>query len=232
MGTVRRVPARVLVVDDSEVVRGVIRLVLERGGLQVREATDGIEAMRVLFNETVDAVLLDVEMPGLDGWDTLERIREVSQVPVCMLTAQDDELSKVRGLRGGADDYLGKPFGNQELLARVEALVRRGRAAATEQAVDVYEDPVLRVDHQQRLVCVRGDEVAVTPSEFALLAAFVRSPGVVLSADQLAEAAFGYPEAADNQVKLYLSRLRRKLGDEVEIETLRGFGYRFRAPSG
>ncbi|WP_205696917.1 response regulator transcription factor [Conexibacter sp. SYSU D00693] len=226
--------ARILVVDDSEVVRSVVRLVLERGGFDVREATDGREAMKVVFAERVDAVLLDVEMPELDGWATLERIREVTALPVCMLTAQDAELAKVRGLRGGADDYLVKPFGNQELLARVEALVRRGKLAGSEGdttggVADRYDDGVLVVDHDQRLVRVRDQEVPVTPSEFALLAAFVRNPGVVLSPDRLAELAFGVPEAADNQVKLYVSRLRRKLGSEVEIETLRGFGYRLSA---
>ena len=226
---------RILVVDDAETIRTALRLLLERGGFDVREAPDGRQAMRCLFDERVDAVLLDVEMPDLDGWQTLERIREVSTVPVCMLTAQDAELSKVRGLRGGADDYVAKPFSNAELLARVEALVRRGRnlGGGGAAAADVTVSGMLTVDHDQRIAKAGDTELELTPTEFGLLAAFVRNEGVVLSADQLADMAFGGPEAADNQVKLYVGRLRRKLaaaGAGDPIETRRGFGYRWLSP--
>jgi DNA-binding response OmpR family regulator len=227
-----RARAHVLVVDDSSVVRGMVRTILERGGLDVREASDGREALRILFTGGIDLVLLDVEMPGLDGWQTLERLREVSEVPVCMLTGQDGELAKVRGLRAGADDYVAKPFGKLELLARVEALLRRsGVADDAGGVVERYEDGVVSVDHHQRLVIVDGREVPVTPTEYALMSAFVRNAGQVLSPDQLAELALG-GEDASAQVKLYVSRLRRKLaealGDDAPIETLRGFGYRYR----
>ena len=234
MSTVPASPrAHALVVDDSAVVRGMVRSVLERGDFAVREAQDGREALRLLFAGGIDLVLLDVEMPGLNGWETLERMREVSDVPVCMLTGQDGELAKVRGLRAGADDYVAKPFGKLELLARAEALVRRvERTPSADRAVaDRYEDALVAVDHQQRLVVVDGREVPVTPTEYALLSAFVRNAGQVLSADQLAELALGGDDQAA-QVKLYVSRLRRKLaealGADAPIETLRGFGYRYR----
>jgi DNA-binding response OmpR family regulator len=226
--------SRILVVDDDVVVRTVLRRVLEQAGFAVIEAADGRAGLRVLFREHVDGVFLDVEMPELDGWETLERIREVTDVPICMLTGQDAELAKVRGLRSGADDYVVKPFGTQELLARAEALVRRG--AGRDSAVrlaDVYEDAHLRLDHEQRLAWAGGAELALTPTEFGLLAAFVRNPGHVLSAERLAELAWNGQFAASEQVKLYVSRLRRKLVPAVgtdPIETLRGFGYRYRRP--
>ena len=122
--------ASVLVVDDEADIRSLVRELLERAGHDVVEAGDGNEGLRVFFSSRPDLVVLDVSMPGLDGWGTLERIRELSDVPVVMLTAQAQELAKVRGLRGGADDYITKPFGRQELLARVEANLRRQRSDA------------------------------------------------------------------------------------------------------
>ena len=119
--------ASVLIVDDDADIRGLLREVLERASHTVIEAGDGREGLRLFHAEQPDLVILDVSMPGFDGWQTLERIRELSAVPVVMLSAQDHELAKVRGLRGGADDYVTKPFGPQELLARVEGLLRKGR---------------------------------------------------------------------------------------------------------
>ncbi|WP_022927929.1 response regulator transcription factor [Patulibacter americanus] len=226
--------SQILVVDDDESIREVVQLVLERGGMRVRTAEDGRAALKVLFAGTVDAVLLDVDMPGLDGWQTLERIREVTDVPVCMLTSEDAELAKVRALRGGADDYVVKPFGPQELLARVEALVRRGRSAgAAAETVDVYEDDLLVVDREQRLVTLRGTELSLTRREYALLAALTSEAGRVLPSDVLIERVWDGMATAD-QVKLYVSRLRRKLAvhdADTAVETVRGIGYRYRPAS-
>ncbi|WP_210491749.1 response regulator transcription factor [Patulibacter sp. SYSU D01012] len=224
--------SQILVVDDDEAIREVVQLVLERGGMLVRTAEDGRGALKVLFGGTVDAVLLDVDMPGLDGWQTLERIREVTDVPVCMLTSEDAELAKVRALRGGADDYVVKPFGAQELLARVEALVRRGRPAAAP-AQDLYEDARVRVDRQQRLVSIDGDELALTRREYGLMAALTAEAGRVLPSDVLVDRVWDGMATAD-QVKLYVSRLRRKLADhdaDKTVETVRGIGYRYRPPA-
>jgi DNA-binding response OmpR family regulator len=151
-----------------------------------------------------------------------------------MLTARAAELEKVRGLKGGADDYITKPFGRQELLARIEAMLRRGGDRGPSQ--DTYADELLTVDFAQRRVGVKGGDVQLTPLEFRLLAAFVRHPGQLLSHDQLLDLVWGDSFASSrDQVKLYVGYLRRKLKDADEsaepIETVRGFGYRYRPPS-
>ncbi len=223
--------AHVLVVDDDPDIRGLVKELLERQGYGVSEASNGKEALRALYATPPDVVLLDVSMPELDGWQTLERIRDLSDVPVAMLTARAAELEKVRGLKAGADDYITKPFGRQELLARIEAMLRR--AGPREEAQETYADEVLQVDFAERSVSVNGEEVALTPLEFRLLAAFVRHPGQLLSHDQVLEQVWGDSfSASRDQVKLYVGYLRRKLEgagvDPSVIETVRGFGYRYR----
>ena len=223
---------RVLVVDDDPDIRGLLRELLDRRGFSVTEARDGQEALRTFFAERPDLVVLDVAMPGLDGWKTLERIRELSDVPVVMLTAKGTELEKTRGLRAGADDYVTKPFGRQELLARVDALLRRTGSRAPEP--ESYSDGFLAIDFPQRTVTVRGEAVELTPLEFRLLTAFVQHPKQVLTHDQLLELVWGDAEASREQVKLYVGYLRKKLcphaPDSVPIETRRGFGYSYRPP--
>jgi DNA-binding response OmpR family regulator len=221
----------VLVVDDDSDIRGLVSELLERSGYDVREAPDGNEGLRVFYAEQPDLVILDVSMPGLDGWGVLERIRELSDVPVVMLTARAEELDKVRGLRAGADDYVTKPFGRQELLARVDAALRRRRSGEPE--AERYADGFVTIDFPQRAVTAGGRPVSLTPLEFRLLTAFVRNPNQVLSHDQLLDLAWGDAGAAGrDQVKLYVGYLRRKLGEvegvESPIETMRGFGYRYR----
>jgi DNA-binding response OmpR family regulator len=219
--------ATVLVVDDDDDIRVLVRMLLERAGYGVVDAADGREGLRALHARRPDLVVLDAMMPGLDGWETLERIRELTDVPVLMLSARSTELDKVRGLKAGADDYVTKPFGRQELLARVEALLRRRGSAETELPA-VYEDGAIRVDFEQRVVHVRGEEVALTPLEYRLLAAFVRHPNQVLSHEQLLRLAWGNEEPSRDQVKLYVGYLRRKLALPDAIESVRGFGYRYK----
>ena len=222
---------RVLVVDDDPDIRGLLRELLDRRGFDVHEARDGHEALKTFFELRPDLVLLDVQMPGLDGWKTLERIRELSDVPVVMLTAKTAELEKTRGLRAGADDYVTKPFGRQELLARIEALLRR--SGAREAAPEVFTDDFLTIDFARREVLVGGGPVDLTPLEFKLLSAFVRHPNQVLTHEQLLELVWGDAEAARDQVKLYVGYLRKKLSpdapESVPIETRRGFGYSYRS---
>jgi DNA-binding response OmpR family regulator len=175
-------------------------------------------------------VILDVSMPDMDGYQTLERIRDLSEVPVIMLTARTQELEKVRGLSSGADDYVAKPFGRQELLARVQALLRR-TGGKVEVAGD-YSDEYLQIDFAQRRVTVEGRDVQLTPLEFRLLSALVQHPNQVLSRDQLLELVWSDPYGVSrNQVKLYVGYLRKKLApdasDASPIETVRGFGYRY-----
>lgn len=227
---------RILVVDDEPDVRGVVREVLERAGFSVVDAADGQAALRALYAERPDLVMLDVSMPVLDGWETLARIRELSDVPVIMLTARGAELERVRGLAAGADDYVTKPFGRQELVARVQALLRRAAGGAAD-APERYADSLVTIDFGQRLVTYDGRPVELTPLEFRLLAALVQHPTQVLSREQLLELVWRDPfSVSREQVKLYVSYLRRKLDpdapDAVPIETVRGFGYRYRPPAG
>jgi DNA-binding response OmpR family regulator len=221
----------ILVVDDDTDIRGLVLELLPRAGHDVVEAPDGNDGLKRFYAEKPDLVILDVQMPGLDGWGVLERIRELSEVPVIMLTARAEELDKVRGLRAGADDYVTKPFGRQELLARVEAHLRRSRDR--QEAPQQYADGFVQVDFPQRAVRAGGENVSLTPLEFRLLTAFVRHPNQVLSHDQLVELAWGGAGSAErDQVKLYVGYLRRKLGEppggDSPIETVRGFGYRYR----
>lgn len=221
---------QILVVDDDADIRGLVRELLERRGFSVAEAKDGREALQELYSGRPDLVILDVGMPGMDGWATLERIRELSDVPVVMLTARSAELEKTRGLRAGADDYVTKPFGRQELLARIEALLRR--AGRREAAAESYSDPFVSIDFAQREVNAGGQAVELTPLEFKLLTAFVRHPNQVLSHEQLLDLVWGGTDASREQVKLYVGYLRKKLSpdapEETPIETRRGFGYAYR----
>jgi len=221
---------RVLVIDDDADIRLLLRQLLERAGFAVGEAADGKTGLRRLFADVPSLVILDVSMPELDGYQTLERIRDLSDVPVLMLTARTQELEKVRGLSAGADDYVAKPFGRQELLARVQALLRRsgGKTAVAE----AYADDFVQIDYAQRKVSAQGRDVQLTPLEFKLLAAFVQNPNQVLSRDQLLELVWGDPYGvSSDQVKLYVGYLRRKLApdapDSAPVETVRGFGYRY-----
>jgi DNA-binding response OmpR family regulator len=226
-------PAEVLVVEDEDDVRRLLRMLLERAGHTVIEAVNGLEALERLEQAMPTLVVLDVTMPELDGWQTLERIRDLSDVPVLMLTARTGELDAVRGLRAGADDYVTKPFGRQELLARVEALLRR--TSGPPQIRPAYEDAALRVDFRSREVIAGGRAIQLTPLEFRLLSAFVSHPNETLGRERLLELVWGGTEGlGGDQVKLYVGYLRRKLGWDVAaspLETVRGFGYRYRPPA-
>ncbi|MBA2347849.1 MAG: response regulator transcription factor [Solirubrobacterales bacterium] len=225
--------SRILVVDDDADVRGLVRELLERAGATVREAQDGREALRLLYDVRPELIILDVTMPDLDGWATLERVRDMTEVPVLMLTARGGELEKVRGLNAGADDYVTKPFGRQEFLARCEVLLRRhkrggerGQSASRES----YTDATVTIDVANASVTVLGERVSLTPLEFRLLLAFVRNPNQVLGRDQILDLVWGDVAAvAPEQVKLYVGYLRRKLeaAGAEPIETVRGFGYRY-----
>jgi DNA-binding response OmpR family regulator len=222
---------RILVIDDDADIRLLLRELLERAGYTVDEAADGKTGLRHLFSNAPSLVILDVTMPEMDGYQTLERIRDLSDVPVIMLTARTQELERVRGLSSGADDYVPKPFGRQELLARVQALLRRsgGKAEVNES----YHDGFVEIDYPQRRVVVDEREVQLTPLEFKLLSVFVQHPTQVLSRDQLLELVWGDPYGVSgDQVKLYVGYLRKKLvpdsPDTTPIETVRGFGYRYK----
>ncbi len=233
---------RVLLIEDEADIAFGIRVVLERSGLTVTRAGDGAEGLRAFHSNRPDLVILDVGLPGMDGWTVLERIRDMSDVPILMLTARGQEADKVRGLNGGADDYLLKPFGNAELAARARALLRRQRAAGTGPAgeggksrrPEIFDDGVVHVNFASHEVRVAGVTVDLTPTEYRLLAALVRHRGQVLSPEKLLELAWHDPFGiGPERVKYSVLRLRRKLGSsagaDARIEAVRGFGYRYRA---
>jgi DNA-binding response OmpR family regulator len=221
----------VLVVEDDQDIALGIRTVLAQAGFEVSGAADGRQGLREFHTTRPDVVILDLGLPALNGWAVLERLRDLSDVPVLILTAHGQESDKARGLDGGADDYLTKPFGNRELTARVRALMRRQRAG-TEPA-DVYDDGSVRVRFGSHEVSVDGAEVALTPTEYRLLTAFVRHSGQILAQDQLLDLAWNDPwGVGPERVKFTVMRLRRKLGKRAgaAIEAVRGFGYRYVPP--
>lgn len=225
---------RVLVIEDEPDVRTALRIVLGRAGLETAEAAAGREGLRIFHEQRPALVILDIGLPDIDGWGVLERIRDMSEVPVLMLTARGLEHEKVRGLQSGADDYVTKPFSNAELVARVQALLRRAAPASGTGIEDqAFDDGSVRIDFAGRSVEVDEAAVAVTPLEFRLLATLVRHRGTVLSPQQLLEQAWNDPLGiGPERVKFAVARLRRKLGwehiDTCPIETVRGFGYRYR----
>ncbi|HET7572485.1 MAG TPA: response regulator transcription factor [Gaiellaceae bacterium] len=199
---------------------------LRRGGRRERPR-------RAFHDRPADLVVLDLSMPSLDGFDTLERLRDLGRVPVILLTAREGEIDKVRGFRAGADDYVVKPFGRQELLARIEAQLRRSPPPTQ---LENYDDGLLAIDFATRSVLYGGLPARLSPLEFRLLAALVRHRGQVLSVDQLLDHGWGTGAGVGpEQVKLYVSYLRRKLGPAPDgsppIQTVRGFGYRYTAPA-
>ena len=224
----------VLVIEDDPDIRQLVGAMLGREGYTVSEASTGREGLRTFHDSRPELVILDVGLPDLDGWQVLERIRDMSDVPVLMLTALGTERDKVRGLNAGADDYLTKPFSRVELLARLQAISRR--QVSRNEPVTVFDDGTLHVDFAHQEVTIDGDPVVLTPTEYRLLATLARHQGQVLSSDQLIELAWDDPSGlAPSRVKYAVLRLRRKLGwdegDDTPIETVRGFGYRYRSRS-
>jgi DNA-binding response OmpR family regulator len=226
---------RVLIVEDDEEIAGAISIIVQRHGYMPVVSSHGKEGLQTFFKDNIDLVILDVGLPHMDGWQVLERLRELSNVPIMMLTAHDREADKVRGLSAGADDYVTKPFGVRELGARIDALIRRSRLTPveTDNADDSYSDGELVVNWAAREVLVDGHEVNLTALEFQLLQTFIDHEGQALSAAQLLRLVWDDPYSdAPDRVKFTLLRLRRKLGwsstENSRIEAVRGYGYRYR----
>lgn len=223
----------ILVVDDEARYVRWISLNLEGAGYRVLSAGDGASAIQQAAASPLDLILLDLGLPVLDGFTVCARIREFSDVPIIMLTARAEEHDKVRGLDSGADDYLVKPFGPPELLARVRAVLRRvprGGAPAVPQASPRFQVGELEIDFSQHLVKLRGRQVDLSPTEYRLLAHLARHAGKVVVSDALLNAVWG-PEYRDElqHVRLYVSRVRRKIEDDPEhpryVLTRPGIGY-------
>ena len=223
---------RILVVDDEPRMIHFIRLNLEHDGFEVSEAASGSQALAQLRDRIPDLVLLDVMMPDLDGFATLEMIREISTVPVIMLTAKGDEDDRVRGLELGADDYVTKPFSPRELVSRVRAVLRRVEAPGTVAHEVIQVDDRLKLDFDRREIWVEGKLVRLRPTEFKLLYHLVQNAGWVVPHDQLLAKVWGYEYREETHyLRLYINYLRQKLErDPAQPEyilTERGVGYRF-----
>jgi len=219
--------ATVLVVEDEPDIGALLGDLLESRGYRALVADDGRAALRLFHERRPDLVVLDLGLPGMDGWETLHRIRDLSDAPVLILTARAAEEDKVRALHGGADDYMVKPFGYEELFARLAVLLRRSRPVARDESR--YEDADLVIDPVSREVTYQGRRVELTPLEYRLLTTLARHPRKVLSREQLLELVWDDPYAVSRDVvRIYIGYLRRKLGADVPIETVRGFGYCYR----
>ena len=225
---------RVLVVDDEPPIRAIVRGFLEREGMVVAEAADGPAAVEQARSFVPEVIVLDIMLPGFDGLEVLLRIRAFADPLVIFLTARTEELDRIVGLRVGGDDYVTKPFSPGELVARIQALVRRRRPAPETGREGVIRVDDLVIDPARRAVSFGGVAVELTTLEFAILETLGRDPGIVLSRQQLLDAAWGLDfEGDDHVLEVHVGNLRRKLGDEPAnpryIETVRGVGYRLRS---
>jgi DNA-binding response OmpR family regulator len=214
----------VLLVEDEHSIGSMTRSYLERSGWRVVWVRSGEEALAELGRHQVRIVILDIRLPGIDGFDVARLVRTRSEVPILMLTARDEEPDRVAGLELGADDYLTKPFSPRELVARMKAVLRRTDGRGAEDVLTL-EDVVL--DRNAREVTVDGRSVELTTKEFDLLATLLENPGIVVSRDQLLDRVWGmtYP-GGTRTVDVHVAQLRRKLGKPELIRTVRGAGYK------
>ncbi len=223
---------QILVVDDEPRMARFVEMNLELEGYLVSTATSGMEALDKLRRDIPDLVILDVMMPDMDGFETLNRIRRVSSVPVIMLTVKAEEDDKVHGLELGADDYVTKPFSPRELVSRVKAALRRAEMPSPAQKTLTEIDEDLAVDFQRREVLVRGERVKLRPTEYRLLYHLVNNAGWVMTHETLLSKVWGYEYRDDTQLlRLYITYLRKKIEPDPSnpkyIFNERGVGYRF-----
>ncbi len=222
----------ILVVEDEPSVGEVVSLYLRRAGYQVQLVQDGQEAIESLEQQLPLLVILDLMLPGVDGWEITRWLRGRSDVPIIMLTARRDEVDRIAGLEMGADDYVVKPFSPQELVSRVRAVLRRSRSSSQESVAAPLEYDSLRIDPQTRLVVVRGEEKTLTAKEFDLLYLLARNPRQVFTRDQLLDRVWGVSEYIDpGTVTVHMRRLREKIEEEPSsprhLVTVWGVGYKF-----
>jgi DNA-binding response OmpR family regulator len=222
---------RVLVVDDDETVRDVVRRYLELAGFTVDMAGDGAEGLAKFAAHEPDLVVLDVMMPGINGLEVCKRLRQVSQVPIVMLTALGEEENRIAGLQLGADDYVTKPFSPKELALRVASVLRRARMPRPEPAAAELVDGDLRLQMTARTAMLGGRELPLTTREFDLLAFFLSHPGVACSRADLLEKVWGWDFGDQSTVTVHVRRLREKIERDpakpTRVATVWGVGYRY-----
>ena len=221
---------RILVIDDDPAIVETVRAYLREGSFEVATAKDGVTALTEFRRSKPDLVVLDVMMPGMDGFEVVRTLRRESDVPVILVTARVEETDRLIGLELGADDYVTKPFSPRELVARVKAVLRRARGEPVRP--DVIEERDIVLNRKAHTVALRGNLIELTPTEFALLETLMQNAGLVLTRLQLIEKALGYSyEGYDRTVDAHVKNLRRKLkpveGNSEYVATVYGIGYRF-----
>ena len=223
---------RILLVDDDPNIRQLVNLYLQKEGFEVQMAERGDEALEKFRAAPPDLMLLDVMLPGMDGWQVLREARKTSNVPIIMLTAKDETFDKVLGLELGADDYIAKPFDMKELVARIKAVIRRYQSPEKAEAGAALTFPGLTVNISQYAVTYMGKELEMPPKELELLNFLASHPNQVFTREQLLEQVWGYDFFGDSRtVDVHVKRLREKLGEGEkmgwQIKTVWGVGYKF-----
>ena len=226
--------SKILIVEDEEALSDPLAFLLGREGFQTIGVDNGLDALPVFDREGADLVLLDVMLPGMSGMEVCRKLREVSSVPIIMLTAKDSELDKVLGLELGADDYVTKPYSARELIARIRAVLRR-RSAETDSATEsVLQGGPVRMDIDRHVVTVNGEEISMPLKEFELLEILLRNVGRVMTRGQLIERVWGADYVGDTKtLDVHIKRLRSKIEPDSSapqyVVTVRGLGYKFEA---
>jgi DNA-binding response OmpR family regulator len=219
-----RAPRTVLLVEDDRSIGNLVRAYLERDGFSVVWLTSGEEALLELARHKIELVVLDIGLPGIDGFEVCRRVRARSEVPILMLTARDEEHDRISGFDLGADDYVLKPFSPRELVARARAILRRGRHGEEADVISLGPIELRRGEH---VVLRDGREVKLTSKEFELLAVLIDNAGLVLSRERLLDEVWGLTYPGDTRtVDVHIAQLRRKLGLKELIVTVRGAGYK------
>ena len=222
--------SKILIVEDEEALSDPLAFLLGREGFQTIVVDNGLDALPVFDREGADLVLLDVMLPGMSGMEVCRKLREVSSVPIIMLTAKDSELDKVLGLELGADDYVTKPYSARELIARIRAVLRR-RSAETDSATEsVLQGGPVRMDIDRHVVTVNGEEISMPLKEFELLEILLRNVGRVMTRGQLIERVWGADYVGDTKtLDVHIKRLREKIKDHNgwKLATVWGIGYKF-----
>lgn len=218
----------ILVVDDEANIRDLARLYLETDGYRVILAQDGAQALKLVKENELALMVLDLMLPEIDGWEVCRRVCTDSNLPILMLTARDDDIDKIVGLEMGADDYLTKPFNPRELVARIRAILRRTTDSASSNASDeTRQIGAVTIDPKSREVMAGDNRIQLRTKEFDLLLSLADHPNIVLSREQLLDLVWGYDFYGQTRtVDVHIAHLREKMGDSVTIETVWGMGYK------
>ena len=224
--------SKILIVEDEEALSDPLAFLLGREGFQTIVVDSGLDALLVFDREGADLVLLDVMLPGMSGMEVCRKLREVSSVPIIMLTAKDSELDKVLGLELGADDYVTKPYSARELIARIRAVLRRRSAETDSTTEPVLQGGPVRMDIDRHVVTVNGEEISMPLKEFELLEILLRNVGRVMTRGQLIEHVWGADYVGDTKtLDVHIKRLRSKIEPDSSapqyVVTVRGLGYKF-----